>query len=197
MVATILRSTGLVLCLAIVCAAETVSARPHDLASNAEVVRCIRKAAQGKPWLECTLWGLRDQEGGWVGAAVANANGTHDLGPLQVNSWWVPKIAALVERPEPHVRYWLQHDACFNAEVARWIFLSGLAGTGDYWKAVGVYHSPTGWRQARYARSVADYWRKRFGDGLWGEGRTKSIDRRSSAGGRTGPRRAVPENTRD
>lgn len=167
MIPAILRSAGLVLYLAAVCTAATASARPHDMASNAEVARCIRKAAQGKSWLERTLWGLRDQEGGWVGAAVANANGTHDLGPLQVNSWWVPRIAALVERPEPHIRHWLQHDACFNAEAARWIFLSGLAVTGDYWKAIGIYHSPTAWRQVRYAQSVANHLRQRFGNGVW------------------------------
>jgi len=134
---------------------------------EADVAACIRQAAKGHKWLERTLWGLRDQEGGWIGAAVANTNGTHDLGPLQVNSWWVPRIAALVKRPEAHVRYWLQNDACFNAEAARWIFLSGLAVTGDYWKAIGVYHSPTAWRQARYAKSVALHLRKRYGDAVW------------------------------
>lgn len=134
---------------------------------DVEVAACIRKAAKGKPWLERTLWGLRDQEGGWIGAAVANSNGTHDLGPLQVNSWWVPKIAVLVGRPEAHVRYWLRNDACFNAEAARWIFLSGLAATDDYWKAIGVYHSPTAWRQARYAKSVAVHLRRRYGTAIW------------------------------
>jgi hypothetical protein len=128
-----------------------------------EIARCIRQAARGKSWLERTLWGLRDQEAGWIGAAVANANGTHDLGPLQINSWWVPRIATLVERPAAHVRYWLRYDPCFNAEAARWIFLSGLAVTGDYWKAVGIYHSPTGWRQSRYAASVTTHLRRRFG----------------------------------
>ncbi len=143
------------------------SAKPHDMAQEAELASCIRKAAKGRAWLERTLWGLRDQEGGWIGAAVANTNGSHDLGPLQVNSWWVPKIAKLVGRPDLHVRSWLQNDACFNAEAARWIFLSGLAVTGDYWKAIGVYHSPTGWRQARYAESVAAHLRRRFGQSIW------------------------------
>ncbi|MGN7931799.1 MULTISPECIES: lytic transglycosylase domain-containing protein [unclassified Sphingopyxis] len=138
-----------------------------NAAREADVAVCIRQAAKGHKWLERTLWGLRDQEGGWIGAAVANTNGTHDLGPLQVNSWWVPKIAALVKRPEAHVRYWLQNDACFNAEAARWIFLSGLAVTGDYWKAIGAYHSPTAWRQARYAKGVALHLRKRYGDAVW------------------------------
>lgn len=146
---------------------ETASAAGRASPREAEVAACIRKAAKGKPWLERTLWGLRDQEGGWIGAAVRNTNGSHDLGPLQVNSWWVPKIAGLVGRPEPHVRYWLQHDPCFNAEAARWIFLSGLAVSGDYWKAIGVYHSPTGWRQTRYSKAVAEHLKRRFGSDIW------------------------------
>src|SRR3546814_17808208 len=91
-------------------------ARAPVATANAEIARCIRSAAHGKPWLERTLWGLRDQEGGWIGAAVVNSNGTHDLGPLQINSWWVPKIAALVRRYETHVRHWLQNDACRSDE---------------------------------------------------------------------------------
>lgn len=129
----------------------------------AEITRCIRIAARGYGWLEKTLWGLREQEAGWIGAEVANTNGTHDLGPLQINTWWVPRIARLIGRPEHQVRHWLRYDACFNAEAARWIFLSGLEATGDYWKAVGTYHSPTRWRQRSYAAKVANHMRTRFG----------------------------------
>ncbi|MDF0489253.1 MAG: lytic transglycosylase domain-containing protein [Sphingobium sp.] len=128
-----------------------------------EIARCIRQASSGKLWLEKTLWGLRDQEGGWVGAEIENSNGSHDLGPLQVNSWWVPKLAAMTGRPASHVRWWLTHDACFNVNAARWIFLSSLAMTRDYWRAVGAYHSPTQWRQRRYAASVAVHLQRRFG----------------------------------
>jgi hypothetical protein len=131
------------------------------------VAQCIHEAAGGRPWLERTLWGLRDQEAGWIGAAVRNTNGSHDLGPLQINSWWVPKIAALVGRPAGDVRAWLQSDPCFNAGAARWIFLSALRTTGDFWKAVGVYHSPTSWRQRRYALSVARHMQRRFGSTLF------------------------------
>jgi hypothetical protein len=128
-----------------------------------EIARCIRLAARGYGWLEKTLWGLREQEAGWIGAEVANTNGTHDLGPLQINTLWVPRIARLIDRPEHHVRHWLRYDPCFNAEAARWIFLSGLHATGDYWKAVGIYHSPTNWRQRNYAGKVANRMRARFG----------------------------------
>lgn len=143
-------------------------ASPTALARHEpEVARCIRQASQGRGWLEKTLWGLRDQEAGWVGAEIANTNGTHDLGVLQINSGWVPRLARLLGRPAEQVRDWLRYDPCFNAEAARWIFLAALRQTGDYWKAVGVYHSPTAWRQRRYALSVAGHLRRRFGEGLF------------------------------
>lgn len=137
---------------------------PISAVQEAALGECIREAAQGKAWLERTLWALRDQEAGWLGAQVANSNGTHDLGPLQINSSWVPRLGKLTGRAEPVIRAWLAGDACFNVRAARWIFLSGLAASGDYWKAVGMYHSPTLWRQRRYALSVAKHLRRRFGD---------------------------------
>jgi hypothetical protein len=141
-------------------------------ASNAsrdepQVEACIHQAAQGSAWLEKALWGLRDQEAGWIGADVANANGTHDLGVLQVNSAWIPRLATLTGRSADLVRNWLRFDPCFNAQAARWIFVSALRQTGDFWKAVGVYHSPTIWRQQRYMASVAGHLRRRFGEGLF------------------------------
>ncbi|MDE8652124.1 lytic transglycosylase domain-containing protein [Novosphingobium album (ex Liu et al. 2023)] len=152
------------LCLA---APPAIARSAGPVRHEPEVARCIRQASQGRAWLEKTLWGLRDQEAGWVGAEIANTNGTHDLGVLQINSGWVPRLARLLGRPGDQVRTWLRYDPCFNAEAARWIFLSALHQTGDYWKAVGVYHSPTAWRQRRYALSVASHLRRRFGEGLF------------------------------
>lgn len=131
---------------------------------------CIRASARGHVWLEKTLWGLRDQEAGWIGAEVSNRDGSHDLGPLQINSWWVGPIAIVTGRSPRHVRWWLTHDTCFNVEAARWIFLSGLSETRDYWRAVGIYHSPTVWRQRRYAASVAAKLSRRFGKDIFARG---------------------------
>lgn len=132
-----------------------------------QVAHCIRKAAGGRGWLEKTLWGLYDQEAGWQGAQMRNTNGSHDLGPLQVNSWWVGRIASVTGRSAEQVRDWLTNDVCFNVDAARWIFLSGLSITGDYWKAVGLYHSPTAWRQRRYALAVSAKLKGRFGSRLF------------------------------
>jgi hypothetical protein len=74
---------------------------------------------------------------------------------MQVNSWWVPRIARLIDRTEVQVKSWLRDDPCFNVDAARWIFLSALHDVKDFWRAIGIYHSPTHWRQTRYAREIA------------------------------------------
>lgn len=150
--------------------AGATHAKAKSADGEARIGQCIRAAAGGRQWLERTLWGLRDQEGGWIGAEVRNSDGSHDLGPLQVNSWWVSKIASVTGRPPERIRWWLANDACFNVDAARWIFLSGLAITGDYWKAIGFYHSPTGWRQRRYAALVAAKLARRYGAAIFAIG---------------------------
>lgn len=166
-----LAASMLIICL---CPPSSALARaPIDARSEGRIAACIRKSAEGKPWLEKTLWGLRDQEAGWVGAEIVNTNGSHDLGPLQVNSWWVPRIARKLERTEVQVRQWLRDDACFNVDAARWIFLTALTETGDYWRAIGAYHSPTAWRQKRYATKVVLHLRRRFGDGIFSVQRSR------------------------
>lgn len=159
---------------------------------EARISECIRQAAEGRPWLEKTLWGLRDQEAGWIGAEVRNTNGSHDLGPLQINSWWVPKIVALVGHPAADVRHWLRFDPCFNAGAARWIFLTALRETGDYWHAVGIYHSPTAWRQRRYALSVVRHMQRRFGREAFAGTATPAPVEKASVESAAESRRAQP-----
>jgi hypothetical protein len=155
---------SLVAGLALLSGSAAAASRPVGSATGErEIARCIQFASAGRSWLEKTLWGLRDQEAGWIGAEVPNSNGTHDLGPLQVNSSWVAKLSVLVDRDPGLVRIWLINDPCFNVQAAKWLFLSGLRTSGSYWEAVGVYHSPTPWRQDRYRKNVARRLVSRFG----------------------------------
>lgn len=156
--------------LAMLMPTQTTPAQAKSILSashEGKIGKCIRQAAAGHEWLERTLWGLRDQEGGWIGAEILNTDGSHDLGPMQVNSWWVGRISKILRRSGSDVRDWLIHDACFNVRAARWIFLTGLAATGDYWQAVGAYHSPTRLRQQRYRANVAGKLIERFGSDLF------------------------------
>lgn len=159
---------------------------------ESEIARCIVSAANGRVWLERTLWGLRDQEAGWIGAEVRNSNGTHDLGPLQVNSWWVQRIANLSGHRPEFIRAWLTNDACFNVRTASWIFLSGLAASRDYWQAIGTYHSPTRWRQLRYAHAVAAHLRRRFGEQVFATPTANLVEVKSPADKERAPLSKVP-----
>lgn len=161
--------------------AAAVSRPVRSSAGEHKIARCIQLASVGRSWLEKTLWGLRDQEAGWIGAEVPNSNGTHDLGPLQVNSSWVARLSVLIDR-EPHlVRNWLINDPCFNVQAAKWLFLSGLRTSGNYWQAIGVYHSPTPWRQERYRKNVARRLVSRFGANVFSPLPPKSLSQRQES----------------
>jgi hypothetical protein len=136
-------------------ASARISVPPSTDAQELLIGQCIRHHSEGRRWLAHTLFALRQKEGGWIGAQVRNSNGSFDLGPMQVNDWWVPKIAALIDRDVVSVRNWLTDDPCFNVGAAKWIFLSALSQTKDYWQSIGVYHSPNRRRQIAYARDVA------------------------------------------
>ncbi|WP_072895586.1 lytic transglycosylase domain-containing protein [Sphingobium sp. YR657] len=131
--------------------------------------RCIKSAAGGSRWLERTLWGLRDQEGGQIGTVSKNRDGSEDLGPMQINSWWLTPIARAIQRDRDQVRTWLINDACFNVQAARWIFVEGLRTSKNYWVAVGVYHSPKAHRQQSYAALVAEKLSHRFGTRIFSQ----------------------------
>lgn len=157
------RSFVLLLSLALLVGTSAGATTIDAMHERPDVGGCIRSTAGKRSWLEKTLWGLYDQERGWIGAELRNGNGTDDLGPLQVNSSWVPVIARQMHRNERDVRRWLRDDACFNVGVAAWLFLSGYGRIRDYWGAIGDYHSPTRWRARRYAQGVADRLRRRYG----------------------------------
>lgn len=162
-------SIGIVASAVLVVTGSSAATR-HDASLSEErlIAACIRRAAQGHGWLEKTLWGLRDQEAGWIGAEIRNRNGTADLGPLQINSSWESVIALDLGRNPRDIHRRLRDDPCFNAGAAAWIFLSGYAYSRDYWSAVGAYHSPTKWRAVSYIRSVASHLCRRFGDQAFG-----------------------------
>jgi hypothetical protein len=118
---------------------------------------CLATAAHAYHLPELYLYAILKTEGGQVGQAVLNANGTYDLGPFQINSSWGPAIG----------RYWhvsvstaLQHvrdNGCANALIASAILKKMLIETkGDFPKAIGYYHSHTPALAAQYRNTVLE-----------------------------------------
>jgi len=176
------RSRAFVLVLSLMKASPAIAADPYAIHDRPIVSDCIQATARNRPWLEKTLWGLYDQERGWVGAEIANSNGTFDLGLLQINTSWLPIIAARLRRDAGVVHRWLRDDACFNIGVGAWIFLSVYRQNHDFWRAVGAYHSPTDWRARIYIHRVADRIADRYGKQVFqrasASGRMRAVDRR-------------------
>ncbi|WP_455233613.1 lytic transglycosylase domain-containing protein [Geopseudomonas aromaticivorans] len=80
--------------------------------------------------------GYLGQEGGRVGMANRNSNGSLDYGPGQVNSVWLKSLRAYGVTEQS-----LQWDPCMNIWVSGWIMRRCLNKfSGDFWKGVGCYH---------------------------------------------------------
>ena len=96
-------------------------------------------------------------EGGRVGVAQANKNGSEDLGVMQINTLWIGPIARYAGLPETVVRERLLHDPCFNIAAAGLILRTYLnEAKGDLLLAVGYYHSHTPVLNSRYQAKVMD-----------------------------------------
>lgn len=94
-------------------------------------------------------------EGGRLGAVSRNKNGSEDLGPMQVNSLWIPTLARMSGLPEKTVRERLINDPCFNIAAAGAIMRGYLnEARGDLMVAVGWYHSHTLARGLSYQGKV-------------------------------------------
>jgi len=103
------------------------------------------------------LYAILKTEGGRVGQAVRNTNGTYDLGPFQINSAWGPAIGRFWRIPVPQALERVRDNGCANAVIASAIMRKYLVETkGDYPKAIGFYHSHTTALAASYRKAVLD-----------------------------------------
>lgn len=83
-------------------------------------------------------------EGGSIGMANRNRNGTEDLGVMQINTVWVQPLVRFTGWPAARIRALLINDPCFNIAVAGAVLSTYRAQAhGDLLRAIGDYHSHT------------------------------------------------------
>ncbi len=115
---------------------------------------CIFTAAQTYVVPPSVILGILNVEGGRIGQVVYNTNDTYDIGPMQINSTWVPRLA----------RYWgvsqgtalaeIRDNPCINIGVGAWILRREVDKSGDLYSGIAEYHSSTPWLGHNYQRKV-------------------------------------------
>lgn len=88
-------------------------------------------------------------EAGAPGQAVRNKNGSHDLGPMQVNTWWIPHFEKKGISAET-----LRNNGCINILAGASILKTEIDSTKDISKGVAQYHSRTRKYQVRYLKLI-------------------------------------------
>lgn len=104
--------------------------------------------------------GIMQVEGGRVGQQVLNTNGSYDLGPMQINTIWVPRLAKYWGVEEGTAKRWIRDDPCTNMGVSAWILRRHLNETGSLSKAIAYYHSRTPTLGYAYKNRVVTAMRK-------------------------------------
>ena len=116
---------------------------------------CILLAANTYSVPSAVMIGIMHVEGGHIGQeAGPNVNGTYDLGPMQVNTRWLPSLQRAWGVDASTARSWVRDNGCVNVHVAAWILRQKLDETGNLWRAIAAYHSSTPSKGFPYAQKV-------------------------------------------
>lgn len=116
---------------------------------------CLLAAAHTYHVPPAVMIGIMHVEGGRVGGEVGpNVNGTYDLGPMQVNTHWLPQLARAWRVDLKTARRVVRDDGCMNVKVAAWILHQKLEETNSLFEGIAHYHSATPSLGRRYAAKV-------------------------------------------
>ena len=110
---------------------------------------CVLDAARVSGMPVAALFAILATEGGRMGEALSNKNGTWDLGGFQIYTVHLKDLAAMGISPDAVLR-----DGRVNAHAAAWLLRKEYRRTGNLWQAIGAYHSRTPHRRDAYIRRV-------------------------------------------
>lgn len=126
-----------------------------DRARGEFVSACIGAAAAAHHLPPVILVILLNVENGRLGEVSRNSNRTVDIGPMQVNDIWLPKLAVHWRTSKEAAFFALRDEICPNIEGGAWILRQALdEARGDLWEAVGFYHSHNEEKKTGYLRQV-------------------------------------------
>ena len=112
---------------------------------------CFEEAASRYQMPSALLKGIsRGESGGNPNALNRNRDGSFDIGHMQINSRWLPKLSLFgISRDQ----LW---DPCTNTLVGAWILAQNIRREGYSWSAIGAYNATSAEKRDRYARKVSE-----------------------------------------
>lgn len=135
-----------------------MDASPVEVLRTPVTEQCIVRSAEQMNLPLDVLISVMYQEGGKPGQAVRNTNGTYDLGPMQVNTFWLKYFAKRGVAPEE-----LLNNGCINVLAGAYILASEIANTGSLTKGIAQYHSRTKKFQDIYLNNITNVVNKGIG----------------------------------
>ena len=124
------------------------------MAASTILATCLMLASQTYSVPPAVLVGIYKAEGGAIGQEARNTNGSYDLGPMQINTLWMPDLAERWGVNERTAHKWVRDDACTNVGVAAWILRGHMDETGSLSTAIAHYHSRTPRHGKKYKSRV-------------------------------------------
>jgi hypothetical protein len=112
-------------------------------------LHCLNEAAEIFHVPAKLLISILNTEQGKVGITVKNHNGTYDIGPMQINSSWVPTL-----KKYGISEYQLKYDSCINIKVGAWIAAKAIASENNLLIGIGDYNSHTQRYNQNYSHKV-------------------------------------------
>ena len=110
---------------------------------------CFDHAAQRYGMDSALLRAIAQVESGGNPVALGkNADGTEDIGLMQINSRWLPKLASYGIARQDLL------DPCTNVQVGAWVLSQNLRRYGYTWRAVGAYNAGKEGKREVYVRRV-------------------------------------------
>lgn len=120
------------------------------LVINDVPIECINRAALAYHVPAKLVLSVLLTEGGHVGTARLNTNGSYDYGPMQINTVWLPKVKQYNITRED-----LQYNACTNVWVGTWILSQRIADSPSNLEyGIGSYNSYSVPQNYRYRTKV-------------------------------------------
>lgn len=115
---------------------------------------CIFTAAQTYAVPPSVILGILNVEGGKIGQAIVNTNNTYDLGPMQINTIWIPELSRFWGVRQYEAMRLVRDDACINIGVGAWILRTKMNQTGSLVQGIAHYHSATPKLGNKYRQKV-------------------------------------------